>query len=50
MKIVKDILLRHVSLDVNDRNEENEKFLKDRLLLPEKWIFEAKVINFFYTD
>lgn len=50
MKVVKDILLRHVSLDVNDKNEENEKFLKDHLLLPEKWIFEAKVINFFHTS
>ena len=47
MKVVKDILLRHVSLDINNENEENEKFLKDRLLLPEKWIFEAKVFFYF---
>lgn len=45
MKNVKDVLLRHVSLDISEKNEEKEKFLKKHLYVPEKWIFEAKAIK-----
>lgn len=42
-KQVKDLLLRSVSLELNADMEAKEKFLTERLMIPEKWIFEAKV-------
>lgn len=45
IKQVKDILLRCVSLDQSDDVTAKEKFLTERLLIPKKWIFEAKAIK-----
>ncbi|KFM59064.1 Nuclear pore complex protein Nup98-Nup96, partial [Stegodyphus mimosarum] len=44
IKYVKEILLRHVSLDQSTETEEKEKFLVEQLLVPVKWIFEAKAV------
>ncbi|GFT07519.1 nuclear pore complex protein Nup98-Nup96 [Nephila pilipes] len=45
IKQVKDILLRCVSLDQSADATAKEKFLTEHLLIPEKWIFEAKAIK-----
>ncbi|XP_054715876.1 nuclear pore complex protein Nup98-Nup96-like [Uloborus diversus] len=44
-KSAKDILLRHVSLEQSSEVTEKENFLKNDLLIPESWIFEAKAIK-----
>ncbi|KAG8180121.1 hypothetical protein JTE90_012136 [Oedothorax gibbosus] len=42
---VKDILLRCISLESNADIETKEKFLTERLKVPENWLFEAKAIK-----
>lgn len=44
---MKEVLLRSVSLEQNEDTMAKEKFLTESLLIPEKWIFEAKVCLFY---
>ncbi|XP_042901697.1 nuclear pore complex protein Nup98-Nup96 isoform X1 [Parasteatoda tepidariorum] len=44
-KTVKDILLRHVTLEQNKLMSVKETFLLESLLIPEQWIYEAKAIR-----
>ncbi|GBM73219.1 Nuclear pore complex protein Nup98-Nup96 [Araneus ventricosus] len=45
IKQVKEVLLRSVSLEQNEDTVAKEKFLTEALLIPEKWIFEAKAVK-----
>ncbi|GIY84618.1 hypothetical protein CDAR_169222 [Caerostris darwini] len=45
IKQVKDVILRNISLEVNEDVIVKEKFLTEQLLIPEKWIFQAKAVK-----
>ncbi|KAF8794857.1 Nuclear pore complex protein Nup98-Nup96 like protein [Argiope bruennichi] len=45
IKQVKEVLLRNISLEQNEDTVAKEKFLIQSLLIPEKWIFDAKAVK-----
>ncbi|XP_022250007.1 nuclear pore complex protein Nup98-Nup96-like isoform X2 [Limulus polyphemus] len=42
---VKDLLMKHVSLDQDSENEDREMFLHTKLKIPKEWIYEAKAVK-----